>query len=135
MLCDGTIVFLGRTDDQVKMRGIRFQLHKVENALRRQPEVKMAAVVVGTASAQLVGFLTPREIELEPLFKFLQGSLPSYMVPSAIVTLDKLYTAEERKESRSKSPAADDCITKIQGGRGDGCQERRGHSKRKLWFN
>ena len=103
MLCDGTIVFLGRTDDQVKLRGMRFQLHEVENALRRHPEVKMAAVAVrnqGTASAQLVGFVTPKEIELEPLFKFLQGSLPSYMVPSAIATLDSLPLKNEGKVDR-----------------------------------
>ena len=47
-----------------------------------------------------MGYLTPREIELEPLFKFLQGSLPSYMVPSAIVTLDKLPPKNERKVDR-----------------------------------
>ena len=103
MLLDGTIVFLGRTDDQVKLRGMRFQLHEVENALRRHSGVKMAAVAVrnqGTPSAQLLGFVTPREIELDALYDFLRGHLPTYMIPSSITTLDELPLKNEGKVDR-----------------------------------
>ena len=103
MMADGTILFLGRTDDQVKLRGMRFQLHEVENALWRHPLVKMAAVAVrnpGSPSAQLVGFVTPSDILLDPLFTFLRSHLPSYMVPSAITALDELPLKNEGKVDR-----------------------------------
>ena len=103
MLRDGTIVFLGRTDDQVKLRGMRFHLHEVERVLRGHPEVKMGAVAVrniGTPSAQLVGFATPKDIDPDSLFKFLRVQLPAYMVPSAITLLDEFPLKTEGKVDR-----------------------------------
>ena len=103
MLPDGRIVYLGRTDDQVKLRGMRFQLLEVENALRRHPQVKIATVIVrnqGSSSALLVGYVTPKSVNVTSLFKFARDHLPSYMVPSAVVTLDEMPLKTEGKIDR-----------------------------------
>ena len=103
MLPDCRIIFLGRTDDQVKLRGIRFQLLEVENKLRQHPQVKMAVVVVrnqGTPSAQLIGFVTPRSVDVNSLFGFAHSNLPSYMVPSVITILDEMPLRKEGKVDR-----------------------------------
>ena len=103
MLPDGRIVFLGRTDDQVKLRGMRFQLLEVENTLRKHPQVKMATAIVrnqGSPSAQLVAFATPENVDVNSLFEFAQAHLPSYMVPSAITVLDEMPLKKEGKVDR-----------------------------------
>ena len=103
MLPDGRVVYLGRTDDQVKLRGMRFQLLEVENTLRKHPQVKMAAAVVrnlGTPSAQLVVYATPKTVDVNSLFEFARANLPSYMVPSAIALLDTMPLRTEGKVDR-----------------------------------
>ena len=103
MLPDGRVEFLGRTDDQVKLRGMRFQLLEVENTLRRHPQVNMAAAVVrhlGTPSAQLLGFATPKSVDTDSLFSFARAHLPSYMVPSSITVLDEMPLKSEWKVDR-----------------------------------
>ena len=103
MLPDCRIMYLGRTDDQVKLRGMRFQLLEVENKLRQHPQVKMAVVVVrnqGTPSAQLIGFVTPRSVDVNSLFEFARSNLPSYMVPSVITILDEMPLRKEGKVDR-----------------------------------
>ena len=105
MLPDGRIVYLGRTDDQVKLRGMRFQLLEVENKLRRHSQVKMAAVGVrnlGAPSAQLVAFVTPRSVDVHSLFEFARANLPSYMVPSSITALQEMPLKTEGKVDRIK---------------------------------
>ena len=102
---DGNLVFLGRIDDQVKLRGMRFQLHEVESVLGGYPGIKMAAAAVrnvGTSSAQLVGFVTPGDVDIDSMFDFLWKRLPSYMVPSAITALDTLPLRTEGKVDRKK---------------------------------
>ena len=105
MTSDGNIVFLGRVDDQVKLRGMRFQLHEVEATLTCHPTVQTTAVAVrnpGTSSAQLLGFVTPANIDLDSIFAFLHSHLPGYMVPSSIHRLDTLPLKSEGKVDRKK---------------------------------
>ena len=121
MLPDCRIIFLGRTDDQVKLRGMRFQLLEVENKLRQHPQVKMAVVVVrnqGTPSAQLIGFVTPRSVDVNSLFGFARSNLPSYMVPSVITILDEMPLRKEGKVDRIalvnlKQPHSTNAIDRI----------------------
>ena len=103
MLPDGRIVFLGRKDDQVKLRGMRFQLLEVENTLGAHPQVKMIAAVVknaSTPSAQLVCYVTPEFVDVGSLYQYAHAHLPSYMVPSAIVPIDELPLKSEGKVDR-----------------------------------
>ncbi|MBV1856199.1 amino acid adenylation domain-containing protein [Catellatospora sp. NEAU-YM18] len=116
---DGTIDFLGRIDGQVKLRGLRIELGEIEAALRDQPGVREAAVIVREDSpgdkrlaAYLVAAAEPDTAEpdtAEPdtaeLRAALKRRLPDYMVPTAYVRLDKLPLTPSGKLDRRSLPA------------------------------
>ncbi|GAA4073428.1 non-ribosomal peptide synthetase/type I polyketide synthase [Streptomyces shaanxiensis] len=83
---DGALEFLGRLDDQVKVRGHRVELGEVEAALLTHPDVSRAAVLL--ADGRLVAYVEPRPGSGEPdareLRAFLARVLPSYMLPGRI---------------------------------------------------
>jgi len=89
---DGTLDFLGRADDQVKVRGNRFELGEVESVLRSLPEVADAAVAVVAdgADAHLAGYLTPATADAMAVERQVRRLLPGYMVPSRWATADAL---------------------------------------------
>ena len=97
-LSDGTLEFLGRTDDQVKVRGYRVELGEVELALRSHPGVAQGVVVL--REEKLVAYAVPKQAgyavshsdrpSSEKLTQWLAAQLPEYMVPSAIVLLETL---------------------------------------------
>jgi amino acid adenylation domain-containing protein len=106
-LADGRLEFLGRMDQQVKVRGFRIEPAEVEAALVRHPRVRAAAVVVaqgnGAGSASLVAYLVPSPGEVptvESLRRFLGSELPAYMVPNAYETRDALPLTEQGKVDR-----------------------------------
>ncbi|HKV12249.1 MAG TPA: amino acid adenylation domain-containing protein, partial [Thermoanaerobaculia bacterium] len=88
-LPDGEIEFLGRADQQVKVRGVRIEPGEVEAALLRHPAVREATV--GARSGELVAWMaaSPRPTVAE-LRRFLGESLPEALVPTAFVFLDAL---------------------------------------------
>lgn len=92
---DGNIDFLGRSDDQLKIRGYRVEPAEVENALVATPGVKRAAVVgrpMQDGSTCLVAYVVcnPEAPDNETLRDLLRSRLPSYMVPSTITPVDDL---------------------------------------------
>jgi amino acid adenylation domain-containing protein len=105
----GRLVFLGRIDRQIKLRGHRIEPGEIEAALQRLPGVREAAVVaVGEAEAKaLVAFVSstgpaPQPAALGPdaLRDALAASLPSIMVPAKVVLLDALPVAPTGKVDR-----------------------------------
>jgi amino acid adenylation domain-containing protein len=110
-LPDGTLEFLGRVDEQVKLRGYRVEPAEVEAALRSHPEVREAVVVVRTsagAEAQLVAYCaTASALDQSQLLAHLAGWLPEFMLPSAIVILDELPRTPSGKIDRLGLPAPD----------------------------
>ncbi len=83
----GQIQCLGRSDDQVKVRGFRVELGEIEAALYRQPGVGAAAVVLRDLAGieQLVAFLKPEgeaRLDLHTLRAALAQELPAYMIPA-----------------------------------------------------
>ena len=103
---DGDLDFLGRIDAQVKLRGLRIELGEIEAALRGQPGVRDAAVVVREdtpgdrrIAAYLVGQVDPAEVRAA-----LKRRLPDYMVPSAIVELAELPLSPSGKLDRRALP-------------------------------
>jgi aryl carrier-like protein len=113
---DGNLEFLGRADTQVKVRGFRIELGEIEAALREQPGVQDAIVVMHEAGAenrQLVAYWTARGEEsealgAEQLRRGLQARLPEYMVPSAYVLLESLPLTPNGKVDRKALPAPDE---------------------------
>ncbi|SCL28926.1 non-ribosomal peptide synthetase/MFS transporter [Micromonospora inyonensis] len=103
----GVIEFLGRIDHQVKLRGLRIELGEIESALREQPEVTEAAVVVREdtpGDKRLTAYLVGTA-EAAALKAALKESLPEYMVPNAFVTLDAFPLSPNGKLDRKALPA------------------------------
>ncbi|WP_269856945.1 non-ribosomal peptide synthetase [Streptomyces sp. RPT161] len=106
---EGDLVYLGRTDDQVKVRGFRIELGEVEAALARHPLVSAAAarVVEDGGHRRLVAYAVPEgRAALEPaaLRSFLAGTLPDHLVPSLVVPLERLPLGATGKLDRRALP-------------------------------
>ncbi|HYO56341.1 non-ribosomal peptide synthetase [Archangium sp.] len=108
---DGSIEYLGRVDFQVKIRGLRIELGEIEAALAQHPAVRETVVVVreeGSGGARLVAYVvahagqTVHEGELRAC---VSGKLPEYMVPAALVVLEKLPLSPNGKVERRALPA------------------------------
>jgi amino acid adenylation domain-containing protein len=108
---DGSLAYLGRTDQQVKIRGHRIELGEIEAVLCARPEVEQAAVIVRQEPAEgrhLVAYLVPRAgqtTEMLDLRRALAERLPQYMIPSRFVTLDALPLTPSGKLDRRLLPA------------------------------
>ena len=100
----GNLLILGRTDNQVKVRGYRVELGEIEATLRLHPRVSGAIAVVREDVAgdrRLVAYVVS-DAETEALREHLRRSLPEYMVPNAFVRLETLpRTATGKFDPRS----------------------------------
>ncbi|HLM46806.1 MAG TPA: condensation domain-containing protein, partial [Myxococcaceae bacterium] len=109
-LPDGQLEYQGRIDNQVKVRGFRIELGEIETALRGHPGVREAVVVAREDSPgdkRLVAYLVAHEGQgpaAAELRTFLKQSLPEYMVPSALMVLDKLPLNPNGKVDRKALP-------------------------------
>ncbi|MEU4746417.1 condensation domain-containing protein, partial [Actinosynnema sp. NPDC023658] len=96
--------YLGRTDDQVKVRGFRIEPGEVEAALLHHPDVTQAAVVAREHNGhhRLVAYTVGAAADLAG---WLKDRLPDYLVPSAFVALDELPMTPSGKVDRRALPA------------------------------
>ncbi|MFJ9694854.1 amino acid adenylation domain-containing protein [Kitasatospora sp. NPDC101183] len=109
---DGVIEFLGRIDDQFKLRGFRIEPGEIENALAAHPQVRSAAVGVREShlgDRRLVAWVVPESEELDrrSLRAHLNERVPEHMVPAVFVTLDELPITTNGKVDRKALPAPD----------------------------
>src|SRR6476661_4457464 len=106
---DGSIVFGGRADAQVKVRGYRIELGEIEASLLQHRAVKEAVVVAfeENGDKQLVGYVSPKQeadLQVGEIKMWLKRRLPEYMVPGRIVALDKMPLTENGKIDRRNLP-------------------------------
>ncbi|MEV4973752.1 amino acid adenylation domain-containing protein [Streptomyces scopuliridis] len=127
----GTVEYLGRTDHQVKIRGLRIELGEVEAVLAAAPGVGQACVVAaeGPGGLRLVGYVTPRPdgparggsaaldtgaasldtgapvLDTDALRRHAGLILPDYMIPAALVVLSELPLTANGKVDRKALPA------------------------------
>ncbi|MGW6414086.1 amino acid adenylation domain-containing protein [Streptomyces sp. NPDC055055] len=110
---DGVLDFLGRADDQVKVRGFRIEPGEIESALTDRPGVDRAVVVVREdtpGSPLLVGYVTSAAgsvLDAAELRRAVGDRLPAHMVPSAVVALDAFPLTANGKVDRRSLPAPD----------------------------
>lgn len=112
-LPDGNLEFLGRIDQQVKLRGYRMELGEIEAALLKHPHVLEAVAAVKTGSnqePQLVAYVVTDQQELlvEELTDHLKKWLPSYMIPTRLIQLDALPLTPNGKLDRKALPQPGD---------------------------
>ncbi|WGV25123.1 non-ribosomal peptide synthetase [Halotia branconii] len=110
-LSDGNIEFLGRIDNQVKVRSFRIELGEIETVLAAHPQVKEAVVIAREdkpGNKRLVAYIVPKHQHLDTseLLCYLKEKLPEYMLPSAFVKLlDALPLTPNGKIERRALPA------------------------------
>jgi amino acid adenylation domain-containing protein len=110
---DGALEFLGRIDQQVKLRGFRIEPGEIEAVLTRHPEVKDAAVLLRDGAGgerRLVAYVAAGAASrpsVAALRAHLREALPEHMVPGAIVVLESLPQTPNGKLDRAALPAPD----------------------------
>jgi amino acid adenylation domain-containing protein len=112
---EGVIEFLGRADNQVKLRGFRVELGEIESVLLQHAAVKQAVVITREdvpGEKRLVAYIIPREpaapdasLEFSRLLRgYLQEKLPDHMVPSAFVAMQEFSLSPNGKVDRRALP-------------------------------
>jgi amino acid adenylation domain-containing protein len=120
---DGTLVFAGRIDNQVKIRGLRVEPGEIETALASHPAVAQAVVTVVTDQAgvqQLAGYLRPADgtsVDVAGIRRHLARSLPGYMIPTYLIAVAELPLTAHGKVDRAALPVP----LPGNAGSGDGC--------------
>ncbi|MGD1807091.1 non-ribosomal peptide synthetase [Dapis sp. BLCC M126] len=111
-LPDGKIEYLGRIDNQVKLRGFRIEIGEIESVLSNHPQVQQTVVICREdipGNKQLVAYLitSAPELNTTELRPYLESKLPEYMIPSAFVLLETLPLTPNGKIDRKALPAPD----------------------------
>ena len=110
ILPNSEIEFLGRFDDQIKIRGYRVELDEISSVLDSHPEVRASAVTVAEADDEkkLVAYLVlmPESQPNAGTFReFLQSRIPDYMIPAMFVRMPALPLTNNGKVDRAALPA------------------------------
>lgn len=110
-LPDGNIEFLGRADLQVKIRGFRVELGEIETVLESAPGVRQAVVVAAerpSGDLELVAYVShvaSDDLAIDDLRMRLQARLPEYMIPTAIIPVERFTLTSNGKIDRKALPA------------------------------
>ncbi|WP_143671468.1 non-ribosomal peptide synthetase, partial [Streptomyces sp. wa1071] len=110
---DGALVYVGRTDGQIKLRGLRVELGEIEAVIAEEPQVAASAVVLredNPGRPVLTGYLVPAggaSPDTGEITERIARRLPDHMVPTALITLDALPLTPSGKLDRTALPAPD----------------------------
>ncbi|MEO6638394.1 MAG: amino acid adenylation domain-containing protein, partial [Ginsengibacter sp.] len=111
---EGEIEYLGRIDEQVKIRGHRIELGEIENVLLQVAGVKegtIAAIEDGNGNRQLAGYVVPEggegTIDREAIITQLRSKLPEYMIPAVWVEMKEMPLTSNGKINKKALPKPD----------------------------
>ena len=105
---NGEIIFLGRADAQVKVRGFRVELSEIEWLLMQCKGIQAAAVTLDTNSQQLSAYVVSKsneQFDRKGIANLLRLKLPYYMIPSTLDSIESLPMTSSQKIDRKKLPA------------------------------
>jgi tyrocidine synthetase-3 len=109
MMPNGEMEYLGRIDHQVKIRGYRIELGEIESILLQVPGIREAAVIVSNdmfnQKILVAYYITENQINDQEIRKYLSEHLPSYMIPSFFVELERMPLTGNGKLDRGALPA------------------------------
>ena len=111
---DGNLEFLGRLDDQIKLRGFRIEPGEIESVLNEHSDITQATVILRkdrTGDERLVAYYVPKEgksLDSFVLRIHLRDKLPDYMIPAAFVELEAIPLTPSGKIDRQALPTPDD---------------------------
>lgn len=103
----GEIVFVGRADSQVKVRGFRVELSEIEGLILKCDGVKASVVALDTETQQLAAYVVVRDGEVvkrEQIALLLRSKLPYYMIPATLDEIDALPMTTSSKVDRNRLP-------------------------------
>lgn len=117
-LPDGNIDFIGRVDQQVKLRGFRIELEEIEKVLMEHPNISEAAVIINEASTvnfegfeisnkNLVAYIVSADdqaLETLEISQYLKGKLPLFMIPSTYIFIKELPKSFSGKIDKKALP-------------------------------
>ena len=89
----GSLCYLGRVDNQVKINGNRIELSEIEHVIREVAKTSMVSVITVknlNNISQIVAFMSDSKIDKEKILNFCNTKLPDYMIPSKIVIIDNM---------------------------------------------
>jgi len=108
---DGQLQVLGRSDRQIKLRGQRIELDEIEAQLCTWPGVSQALAIVAGATPALWAFVAMADTRQVDWRTYLAASLPSYMIPQAVIRVDAMPMTESGKIDQAALLA----LTRMQG--------------------
>ncbi|WP_114150496.1 non-ribosomal peptide synthetase [Bacillus spizizenii] len=116
-LRDGNLIYLGRIDEQVKIRGHRIELGEVEAAMHKVEAVQKAVVIAREEEDGLqqlcAYYVSNKPITIEEIREQLSQELPDYMIPSHYVQLEQLPLTSNGKINRKALPAPEVSLEQI----------------------
>lgn len=108
LMSDGNLIFVGRRDAQVKVRGFRVELTEVEEVIRRFSGIKDATVVAfdePSGGKYVTAYVvSDGEVDIEALNEFIRSEKPPYMVPAVTMQIDKIPLTQNQKVNKRALP-------------------------------
>ncbi|MBF0396015.1 MAG: amino acid adenylation domain-containing protein [Desulfobacterales bacterium] len=118
-LTDGNIEYIGRIDDQIKLRGFRIELKEIESLLLKHPNVKESVVILNDEFEKLIAYVTLHAKRLDDRFNnyalkdYLKTYLPDYMIPASIIVVDAMPLSPNGKIDKKRLPQLKNLIEEI----------------------